>query len=206
MCSRWRGSMPLNGSSSSSTAGSWTSAPASLARWRMPLEYVPMARSRGILQLDRGDGPRRRRLRIRHALQSGVEQHELPAREVRMDRLAFGHQPDLAIHAPVTPGRDTGHGHAARPTAASRPAMRCSSVVLPAPLGPSSPVTPADKREADVVDGDHVAVPARDVVDHDALGTGAGVGGRRRSGPGTDAASAGGWVDRRRSFIRAIRR
>ena len=45
MCSRWRGSMPLNGSSSSRTLGSWTSAPASLARWRMPFEYVPIGRS-----------------------------------------------------------------------------------------------------------------------------------------------------------------
>ena len=38
MCSRWRGSMPLNGSSSSRMRGSWTSAAASLARWRMPFE------------------------------------------------------------------------------------------------------------------------------------------------------------------------
>ena len=45
MCSRWRGSMPLNGSSSSRTVGSWTRAPASLARWRMPFEYVPIGRS-----------------------------------------------------------------------------------------------------------------------------------------------------------------
>ena len=44
MCSRWRGSMPLNGSSSSRTVGSWTSAAASLARWRMPFEYVPIGR------------------------------------------------------------------------------------------------------------------------------------------------------------------
>ena len=46
--------------------------------------------------------------------------------------------------------------------------MRCSSVVLPAPLGPSRPVTPAGEGAADVVDRDHVAVPARDVVDDDA--------------------------------------
>lgn len=45
MCSRWRGSMPLNGSSSSSTFGSCTSAAATLARWRMPLEYVWIGRS-----------------------------------------------------------------------------------------------------------------------------------------------------------------
>ena len=42
---RWRGSMPLKGSSSSSTAGSCTSAEAILIRCRMPLEYVEMVRS-----------------------------------------------------------------------------------------------------------------------------------------------------------------
>ena len=36
--------MPLNGSSSSSTGGSWTSAEAILIRCFMPLEYVAMAR------------------------------------------------------------------------------------------------------------------------------------------------------------------
>ncbi len=36
--------MPLNGSSSSSTSGSCTSAAATLIRWRMPLEYVEIRR------------------------------------------------------------------------------------------------------------------------------------------------------------------
>jgi len=38
MAMRWRGSMPLNGSSRRSTWGSWTSEPATLTRCRMPLE------------------------------------------------------------------------------------------------------------------------------------------------------------------------
>ncbi len=38
MCSRWRGSMPLNGSSSTRISGSCTSAAATLMRCRMPLE------------------------------------------------------------------------------------------------------------------------------------------------------------------------
>ena len=46
-CSRWRGSMPLNGSSSSSTGGSWTSAVAILIRCFIPFEYVEMSRSWG---------------------------------------------------------------------------------------------------------------------------------------------------------------
>ena len=45
MCSRWRGSIPLNGSSRSRIDGSWTSAAAILTRWRIPFEYVPTARS-----------------------------------------------------------------------------------------------------------------------------------------------------------------
>jgi hypothetical protein len=44
-CIRWRGSIPLNGSSSSSTAGSCTSDDAILIRCRMPLEYVEIERS-----------------------------------------------------------------------------------------------------------------------------------------------------------------
>ena len=38
MWSRWRGSRPVSGSSSTSTCGSWTSAWATLTRWRMPFE------------------------------------------------------------------------------------------------------------------------------------------------------------------------
>ena len=45
MCIRCRGSMPLNGSSSSSTCGSCTSAAATRVRCRMPLEYVSIRRS-----------------------------------------------------------------------------------------------------------------------------------------------------------------
>lgn len=44
-CIRWRGSIPLNGSSRSSTEGSWTSAEAIFTRWRMPLLYVEILRS-----------------------------------------------------------------------------------------------------------------------------------------------------------------
>lgn len=42
---RWRGSMPLNGSSSRSSDGWWTRADAIFTRWRMPLEYVAIFRS-----------------------------------------------------------------------------------------------------------------------------------------------------------------
>ncbi len=42
---RWTGSAPLSGSSSTSTSGLVTRAAATLARWRMPLEKPPTLRS-----------------------------------------------------------------------------------------------------------------------------------------------------------------
>ena len=41
------------------------------------------------------------------------------------------------------------------------------SVDLPAPLGPSSPVTPGSEAHRDVVDRDHVAEPAGDLLELD---------------------------------------
>ena len=49
--------MPLNGSSSSSTAGSWTSAEAILIRCRMPLEYVEIVAVLRVGHLDLRDRP-----------------------------------------------------------------------------------------------------------------------------------------------------
>ena len=46
MSSRWDGSSPLVGSSSSSSSGSWTMAWASLTRWRWPVLMVPTGRNR----------------------------------------------------------------------------------------------------------------------------------------------------------------
>ena len=60
MCIRWRGSMPLNGSSSSSTCGSCTSAAATRVRCRMPLEYVldpPVLRVGHLDQVERPARP-----------------------------------------------------------------------------------------------------------------------------------------------------
>ena len=46
MSSRWTGSRPSVGSSSSSRAGSWARAAASFTRWRCPVDMVPTARKR----------------------------------------------------------------------------------------------------------------------------------------------------------------
>ena len=168
MCSRWRGSMPLNGSSSSRIGGSWTRAPASLARWRMPLEYVPMGRSGGLGQVDRGDRPVGGRVRIGQALQPRVERaNSRPVRNA-VDRLALRHEPDVrgtrSGRRQAGRARDAdrarGRRAEARPSCAAASTCRRRS-------GPSRPVTPAPERERDVVDGHHVAVPARDVVELD---------------------------------------
>ena len=46
MSSRWSGSSPSVGSSSRTSAGSWTIAPASLTRCRCPVDIVPIGRNR----------------------------------------------------------------------------------------------------------------------------------------------------------------
>ena len=87
--------------------------------------------------------------------------------------------------------------------------MRWRSVDLPAPFGPSRPVTPGAERERDVVDGDDVAVPARDVVDLEAAaGGGAAASASDRDGRRLRvgavgsvtprSAGSGGWSARRR--------
>ena len=70
MCSRWRGSIPLNGSSRSRIRGSWTSAPASLARWRIPLEYVPIGRSAASVRSTVAIASRGRAVRVGDALEA----------------------------------------------------------------------------------------------------------------------------------------
>jgi hypothetical protein len=85
--------MPLNGSSSSSTDGSWTRAAATRVRWRMPLLYVSILRSRrrsistGVERLA-GGGPG-----VGQPVQFGVGDDELAAGEEVVHRLALGTRP-----------------------------------------------------------------------------------------------------------------
>ena len=183
MCSRWRGSMPLNGSSSSRIGGSWTSAPASLARWRMPFEYVPIGRSAASVRSTVAIARAAAASGSGDALEARVEPHELEPGQVRRGR-------------PRAPGRARRGGTSragarrsrprpgpGRPTArAGRPSGGAASTCRRR-SGPSRPVTPGAERERDVVDGDDVAVPARDVVELER--------GRRRRG----GAAAGGRGD-----------
>ena len=193
---RWRGSMPLNGSSSSSTCGSCTSAPATLARCRMPLEYVPIGRFSASSRSTARIAARAAASAVRQPWRLRVEADVLEARQERIDRLSFRHEPDLAVDRRIA-GWGCGPGHGpCRRTARGSPASMCRSVVLPAPFGPSRPVTPAPEAEAQVVDGDDVAVPASGVDELDCgsagryCATGAGAG-ARRAGAG---AAAGAWA------------
>ena len=132
------------------------------------------------------DRPRGGGGRIGDALEPRVEQHELAAGQVRRGRSRArgrarrgGTSPGCA--RPAAPATRTAPGR--RPRAG--PAIRWSSVVLPAPFGPSRPVTPGAERERDVVDRDDVAVPARDVVELDGGdAAGAGAAGRRDGADG----------------------
>ena len=166
MCSRWRGSMPLNGSSSSRIRGSWTSAPASLARWRMPLEYVPIGRSaasvRSTVAIARAAASSGSATPWRRALSRANSQ---PGQVRRGRPRAPGRGRCARYIVGPPPGRLRPRPGPRPADGASSPAMRWSRVDLPAPLGPSRPVTPGPRRERDVVDRDDVAVPARDVVE-----------------------------------------
>ncbi len=142
MCSRCRGSMPLNGSSSSSTSGSCTSD----AGHPDPLPHAlgvggdpPVLR---VGHLHDRDRPPRGRVRSRAACAAAPLAGRTPRRS--------GTRTPSRARAPARAcGRFRGCASSASPPTVSsprdgarNPAIRCSSVDLPAPFGPSSPVTP----------------------------------------------------------------
>ena len=144
MCSRCRGSMPLNGSSSSRIRGSWTSAPASLARWRMPLEYVPIGRSAASV-----------RSTVAMARAAAASGSATPwSRALSRANSQPGQEAWTASRSGTRPTWRyiSGRRQASAPSTRTRPAdgarspaMRWSSVDLPAPFGPSRPVTPGPR-------------------------------------------------------------
>ena len=143
MCSRWRGSIPLNGSSRSRIGGSWTSAAGDLH----PLAHALRIRPDRPVGGGRRGRPSRspvrgRGRRIRQALEPRGELDELAAGQERLDGLALRHEPDPAVDRRVAPGRPAvdqdppGRGLRAAPTS------RWRRVDLPAPFGPRRPVIP----------------------------------------------------------------
>ena len=102
-CMRWRGSMPLKGSSSSSSDGSWTSADAIFTRWRMPLEYVEILRSCAY-SISTVASARWAAL-APQAVQLGVGDDEFAAGEEVVHRLALGDDADVLVDLLVAPDR-----------------------------------------------------------------------------------------------------
>ena len=137
---RCRGSTPVSGSSSASRKGSWTIAGATLVRCRIPFEYAVRWRDR----LDQGSpwprGGGRRRARVRETLQPRGERDN--SRAVSRSRSPrAGARSRSARDAGLERGR-SGHAHRHLQGRAWPQSIR-NIVDLPAPLGPSSAVTPA---------------------------------------------------------------
>ena len=104
-CSRWRGSTPLKGSSSSSTRRV-------VDERRRELDALAHALGVGadpaLGRLDHVDDlerPLGGRARVGEPVQLGVGADELPAGEVAEAHLALGHQPDRAVGVGVAPDR-----------------------------------------------------------------------------------------------------
>ena len=97
----------------------------------------------GVGQVDRGDRPGRGGVRIGDALEPRVEPRELAARSgSAWTASRSGTRPTWRYIVGSPPGRRAvDHGRVPA-DGASRPAIRCRSVDLPAPFGPSRPVTP----------------------------------------------------------------
>ena len=121
MCSRCRGSMPLNGSSSSRIARVVDERAGELGALAHPLRVRADRPVRGIGQVDRGDGPGGRGVRIGDALQLGVESRELPPGQEGVDRLALRDEPDLAVHRGSPPGALPPTGPCRRTARGARP-------------------------------------------------------------------------------------
>ena len=144
ICSRCRGSMPLNGSSRTSTCGSCTSAAATRVRCRIPLEYVSMRRSCASVISTRDSARRaaasgsgnRCSLALASTNSQAVRNPCTASRSLTRPRIRYTDGLRQAgAPATVTVPRDGGR----------KPAIMCSRVVLPAPFGPSSPVTPGPR-------------------------------------------------------------
>ena len=164
MSSRWTGSRPSVGSSSRTRSGSWAMAWASFTRCRCPVDMVPTGGS-----APRPGRPARARRwpgrwpRGGEAVDLGHVAHEVVGPHVGREQVVLGGVADAGpdLGPGGRPGR--GRGPASCPSSGwCRPSIRPSRVVLPAPLAPSSPVTPG----ADVEGG-----PVERVVDPHRLTT-----------------------------------
>ena len=155
---RCPGSIPVIGSSSTSRAGWWTIAPATLVRWRSPLDSPLRRRS--------ASGAMSTSAMARSAAAPGSVSPWSSACSRTYERtVSRGYSRSPSGTTPIA-RYSIGSRWMGRPNSStspwegwSSPQMAFRVVVLPAPLGPSSPVTPGPQLERQVGDGDHVPVP-----------------------------------------------
>ena len=118
------------------------------------------------LEIDGRDRAGRGRGGVRQAVERGAHLDELaPGQEV-VDRLALRHEPDGPVHDRISPCGLPGDQHppGRRP---QEPGKHVQDRRLAGAVGAEQARDARPEREADVVDGDDVAVPARDVVELD---------------------------------------
>ena len=145
-CTRCTGSAPFSGSSSTSTCGSVTSAAATLVRWRMPL-LKPSTRRSATSSRPTVSQRAVGRVAVGDAVQLGDVAHELPGGEPGRHGLVLGHQRHRA-RARCGRGGGRGRRRARVPwLTPTSPVIARISVVLPAPFGPSRPVTPGPNEQ-----------------------------------------------------------
>jgi hypothetical protein len=121
---------------------------------------------------------------VAHALQSGVELDVVQAGEERVDRLALGNEPDLAVDRWVPVGAAAQNKDLTRGRG-EEPGEHVQQGRLAGAVRAEQAGNPGAEREAHVVDGDDVAVPASDPPQLDGGRSRRGLrgrhGGRRRS-------------------------
>ena len=179
-CSRWRGSSPLSGSSSTRTSGSWTRALATFTRWRLPFESARTGR-RSVADTSTsasacsvaatGSGTRSRRAAV-----------STNSRAVRDSNIASccGTRPMRPRMREVAAG--VAAEHPDRPLRrAGQPAHQAQHGRLAGAVGAEQRGDAGPDGEGDVGHGDDVAEPLRDVVDLD----------QRRRGDGGACRGAG---------------
>ena len=135
-----------SGSSSTSTCGSVTSAAATFVRWRMPL-LNPSTRRSATSSIPTVSSARSTARRVGDAVQVGDVADELAGGEHRRHRFVLRHQRERRWTS-----RSRARIAAERRVTVPwfrpmRPVIARMSVVLPAPLGPSRPVTPGPNEQ-----------------------------------------------------------
>ena len=99
---------------------------------------------RGVDQIDDLERPRgsRARIRRRQPIQAHQRLEPPPAGHPLVERILVGAEPDARVERGISPDRLSQHADRARCSGASCPVTSFMNVDLPAPLGPSRPVTP----------------------------------------------------------------